>query len=99
MSWLKQAVGFATTSFILMVIFIVISEPYVLLLDTVEDESGDIIENGDYTTENIVPVLSMLRNIFGVLFVLSFFSLLVGIFLKAHEEEYEEYPERYNRRL
>jgi len=98
MSWLKQAVGFATFSFILMVIFIVLSSPYNMLLDTVKNESEEYVSS-DTLDNSITPFLNTLRTIFGLLFALSMVSLVIGIFLKAHEDEYEEYPENYNRRL
>ena len=98
MSWLKQAVGFATFSFILMVIFIVLSQPYDLIIDTVENESESYLES-ETMDNSISPFLNTLRTVFGLLFVLSFFSILVGIFLKAHEEEYEEYPDDRFRRF
>jgi len=98
MSWIKQGIGFATFSFILMVIFIVLSNPYTLLLDTVQNESDEYIES-DTVNQSITPFLNTLRTVFGLLFVLSMFSIFLGIFLKSHEEEYEEYPDNFNRRL
>lgn len=92
MSWIKQAIGFATFAFILMVIFIVMSNPFGMILDTVQNESDKAIES-DTVNTSITPFLTTLRTVFGLVFVLGMFSLLLGIFLKAHEEEYEEYPD------
>ena len=96
MSWLKQAVGFATFSFILMVLFIVLSSPYELIIDTVENESNSYVDSNTVNS-SITPFLNTLRTVFGLLFVLSMVSIFIGIFLKAHEDEYEEYPEQFRR--
>lgn len=96
MSWLKQAVGFATFSFILMVIFVAMSEPYEMILTEVENQSQEYLDQ-ETVDVHISPFLTTLRTVFGLLFVLSMFSLVVGIFLKAHEDEYEEYPEQFRR--
>jgi len=96
MSWLRQSVGFATLAFITMVLFIVLSNPYDMLIDTVEDESQEYIEQ-DTIDSSIAPFLNTLRMVFGLVFVLSMVGLVLGIFLKSHESEYEEYPEDYRR--
>ena len=96
MSWIKQGIAFATLSFITLVIFIVMTQPYDMILDTVQNESDQRFES-EMVDDHITPVLTTLRTLFGILFVLSMVSLFVGIFLASHEEEYEEYPERYRR--
>jgi uncharacterized BrkB/YihY/UPF0761 family membrane protein len=96
MSWIKQGIGFAVMAFILMVLFIVISRPFTMIVDTVQNESNDNL-NSTTVDHSITPFLTTLRTVFGLVFVLGFFSLLFGLFLKAHENEYEEYPEDYRR--
>lgn len=96
MSWLKQSIVFGVFAFIIMVLFIVLSNPFNFVIDEVENESTGYLDS-ETVDDHISPFLNTLRTIFGLVFVLGFFSLIIGIFLVTHKDEYEEYPEEYRR--
>ena len=96
MNWMKQVIGFATFAFIFMILFIVLSRPYTMIVDMVQNESDTHLDE-ETVNHSITPFLGTLRTLFGLMFVLSFFGLILALFLVSHRDEYEEYPEEYRR--
>ena len=86
MNWVKQSVGIAVFGFINMVLFIALSNPFGMLMDTISEESTKI----GVATE-VIPFITTFRTIFGVTFVLSMFGLAIWFFLNSHKFEAESY--------
>lgn len=85
-NWVRGAIGLATFGFINLVLFLVLNSPMEQIFGIV----------GNYSTQfgvasPMAPILSMLRVVFGLTFVLSMIGLIVWFFLGAHQEEYEQY--------
>jgi hypothetical protein len=85
-NWAKQSIALATFGFITLVIFISMSMPFDFLMGTINNES---IKAG--VDSNVSPIITMIRNLFGLLFLLSMVGLIVWFFLGSHEDEYEEH--------
>jgi len=85
-NWVRQSVGLAVFGFINLVLFIALSSPFGMVMDTISDES---VKLGVDTDVN--PFLNTFRTIFGVVFVLSMFGLAVWFFLGSHRIESETY--------
>ena len=85
-NWVRQSVGLAVFGFINLVLFIALSSPFGMVMDTISDESARL----DVDTK-VNPYLDTFRTIFGVVFVLSMFGLAVWFFLGAHKFEHETY--------
>jgi hypothetical protein len=85
-NWAKQSIALATFGFITLVIFISMSMPFDFLMGTINNES---IKAG--VDSNVSPIITMIRNLFGLLFLLSMVGLIMWFFLGSHEDEYEEH--------
>jgi len=84
--WVKSSIGLAVFGFINLVLFIVLSNPFGLLMDKISEESVKMGIESD-----VNPFLDMWRTVFGLMFVLSMFGLAVWFFLGSHRSEYEQY--------
>lgn len=85
-NWVRQSVGLAVFGFINLVLFIALSSPFGMVMDTISDESVKM--NVD---AKVIPFLDTFRTIFGVVFVLSMFGLAIWFFLSSHKFEAESY--------
>jgi len=85
-NWIRGAIGLATFGFINLVLFLVLNSPMNDIFYTVSNYSTQF-----GVASSMAPILSMLRVIFGLTFVLSMVGLIVWFFLGAHQEEYEQY--------
>lgn len=85
-NWVKQSMGLAVFGFINLILFIALSSPFGMLMDTISDESVKLDVDA-----KVNPFLETFRTIFGVVFVLSMFGLAVWFFLNSHKEEAESY--------
>jgi len=85
-NWTKASVGLATFGFINMVLFVTLSLPVGQIFDMVDEQA-----NISGVSSDVNPFISMLRTVFGLMFVLSMLGLVIWFLLGAHEEEYEEY--------
>ena len=84
-NWMKSSVALATFGFINLVLFIILSTPFINIMDVISEESENLgIE------DDVNPFLDMWKTVFGLTFVLSMFGLAVWFFLGAHRKEYEE---------
>jgi hypothetical protein len=81
--WVKASIGLATFSFINLVLFIALSNPFGLLMDTIEEQSEVLNLSGQVNHH-----VSNIRIIFGVVFVLSAFGAIAWFFIGSHEEEH-----------
>jgi len=95
-SWVKASLGLATFSFINLVLFIVLSNPFNMILTKVDEEAQQIddtnVPSFSYSGK-VAPFLNSLATLFGLMFLFSFVALIIWFFLGAHREEYEEYPQ------
>jgi len=85
--WTKASISLATFGFINMILFIAFSSPFTQITDMILSIATDLGIAG-----NVTPFILMLRNIFGIIFVLSMVGLIVWFILGAHEEEHMQYP-------
>jgi len=85
-NWTKASIGLATFSFINLVLFITFSTPIGTIFTLIEDQSTEMGIDAD-----VHPIISSLRTVFGLMFVLSGAGLIVWFFLGSHREEFEEY--------
>lgn len=85
-SWVKASIGLAVFGFINLVLFIVLSQPTTIVFNTVQNESIKMGVSG-----NVIPILNMIRTVFGVTFVLSMVGLVIWFFLGSHQVEGEDY--------
>lgn len=88
--WTALSIGLIVFAFINFILFITFSDPFNTITNTILTEAGKIGVQSD-----ISPFITMLRNVFGLMFVFSFIGLIVWFILGAHKEEYEEYPREY----
>ena len=91
-SWAKVSIGLIVFAFINFVLFIAFSEPFGFITDLIGTEATQLGISSD-----VQPFLTMLSNIFGLVFVLSMVGLIIWFFLGGHSEEGEQYPEEYYR--
>ena len=92
-NWSKVSIGLIVFAFINFVLFIAFSEPFGFIIDIITSEATQLGIESD-----VVPFLTMLSNIFGLIFVFSMIGLAIWFFLGGHAEEGEEYPKEYYRR-
>jgi len=85
-TWVKQAVGLAVFGFLNLVLFIALSNPFGMLMDTVSEEATKM-----GVGSAVLPFIANFRMIFGLVFILSTFGLFIWIFLNSHHEEYSQY--------
>lgn len=85
-NWVRQSVGLAVFGFINLVLFIALSSPFGMVIDTISDESVKMDVDA-----KVNPFLETYRTIFGIVFVLSMFGLAVWFFLSSHKFEHESY--------
>jgi len=84
-NWVKASIGLAVFSFINLMLFIVLSNPFELVLTTIGQEATNMNING-----SVSPFLVSLRTIFGITFVLSAIGAIIWFFLGSHQDEYEQ---------
>ena len=84
-----SAVGLVTFGFINLVLFIVLSSPFVTLTDLIEEQAGP--SHMDVQSGNVTAYLNNFKMVFGLSFVLSMAGLIVWFFLGSHKSEYEQY--------
>jgi len=89
-NWSKVSIGLIVFGFINFVLFIALSEPFGFITGLLETQANQLGIGSDVT-----PFLTMLSTIFGLTFVFSMVGLVIWFFLGGHEEEGEEYPEKY----
>lgn len=87
-SWMKQSIGLSTFAFINLVLFITLSTPFNLLMDTIEEESTNPATN---VSAQVNPIINNFRTVFGLMFLFSMIGLIVWFFLGTHSSEYESY--------
>jgi len=88
--WTAISIGLIVFAFINFILFITFSDPFNTITEMLLTEAGNLgIES------NVTPFITMLRNVFGLMFVFSFIGLIVWFILGAHKEEYEEYPREF----
>jgi len=87
MSWARTSVAIVTFGFINLILFIVLSTPIGNVFGLVEDQADEMGVEDD-----VNPMITMWRTVFGFTFVASMIGLIVWFFLGSHEEEFEEYP-------
>jgi len=94
-SWLKVTIGLASFAFINLVLFIVLANPFDMLLTMIDDEAS-LMDDSNVPafshSGHVTPILNNLKTLFGLMFLFSFVCLLIWYFLGSHREEYEEYP-------
>lgn len=103
MKWAKASLGLAIFGFINLLLFIILSSPFNIVLNTLSDEAGNIAEyKWNESQGKSVPTgkslnnsgmhhfYGMLRTVFGVTFLLSMFGVIIWFFLGTHEEEFEQ---------
>jgi len=83
---MKGAIGLAVFAFINLVLFIVLSNPFGLIMDIISAEATNMNIASD-----VNPFLNNFRTVFGIVFVFSFVGLIVWFILGAHRQEYESY--------
>jgi len=88
--WTALSMGLIVFAFINFILFITFSDPFNSITGMIVSEAGKLGVGGD-----VNHFVTMLRNIFGLMFVLSFIGLIVWFILGAHREEHEEYPRDY----
>lgn len=84
-----SGVGLVTFGFINLVLFIVLSAPFVTLTDLIEEQSDS--SHLDVKSGNVTAYLNNFKTVFGLSFVLSMAGLIVWFFLGTHKEERESY--------
>ena len=86
-NWVRLSIIFATMLFIVLVLFIVLNQPFNQITTLIKDESSELgIEN------DVHPVIDMWLTVFGLTFVIFAVGLVIVFLLGAHEEEHEQYP-------
>jgi len=91
--WIKASIALATFGTILVILFSVMSGPFDFFIDQIDDESSKMNISSD-----VDPFLSMVQLIFGTVFAISMFGLVVWFFLGSHQDEHEQYTEQVFRR-
>ena len=94
-SWIKVSIGLATFSFINLVLFIVLANPFNMILEKIDDEASVMDDSNvpSFSYESkVAPFLDNLATLFGLMFLFSFVGLIIWFFLGAHREEFEESP-------
>lgn len=82
--WVKASIGLATFSFINLVLFIAISNPFELVMSNIDTEAQNMNVSND-----VSPFINNLRTIFGITFVLSAIGAILWFILGTHKDEYE----------
>lgn len=85
-TWIRQAIGLAVFGFINLVLFIALSNPFGMILDTIDEEAENMGVDSQVT-----PFIDSFRMIFGATFVLSMLGLMIWVFMNAHKSEFEQY--------
>lgn len=80
--WIKASIALTVFGFINLILFIVLSEPTIIIFNSLKGNSTQI--NSTFLTIN--PILNMIRMVFGITFVLSMVGLIVWFFLGSHDE-------------
>ena len=87
-SWMKASLGLATMGTIIVILFIVLNNPFNTIIDMIDEEATDFGVSSD-----VDPFLTMILTIFGLVFALSMAGLITWFFLSSHETEHEQYTE------
>ena len=85
-NWMKASAALATFGFINLVLFMTLSNPFSLIMDTIDNQSEAYNINS-----SVGHFTEQWRMLFGLMFVLSFVGLIVWFLLGTHKEVYEEY--------
>jgi len=88
--WTALSMGLIVFAFINFILFITFSDPFNTITSIITNEASNL-----GVGSSVSGFITMLRNVFGLMFVLSFIGLIVWFILGAHKEEYEEYPREY----
>jgi hypothetical protein len=86
-NWARQSIALATFAFINLVLFLALSSPFNLIMDTIDDQADNPESD---VADDVTPIITSLRTVFGLIFVLSLIGLIVWFILGSHEEEFEE---------
>lgn len=86
--WARLSVTLISMSFIILVLFIVLSSPISTIFSMINDESEKMGVEDD-----VSPIITTYTTIFGMVFVLSMVSVGVYFLLGSHSDEFDTHPE------
>jgi len=87
--WTKASIALATMGTIIIILFIVLSNPFDIITTMIQDEADDFGVGSD-----VDPFITMITTVFGITFSLSMIGLIIWFALGSHQTEHEHYPDQ-----